>query len=99
MLEEAREGAEAGAVARLPITNCNVVVENSLRGEAAAGERIVGCSADDVVVLTGSVPDTAALACLEPDLFLRRFRGRCCNDGCGEVGSCSVDSVGEVALG
>jgi hypothetical protein len=41
LLEEAWGSAEAGAAARLAITNCNVVVENSLRGEAG-GERAVG---------------------------------------------------------
>lgn len=99
LLEEPIGGAEAGTVARLAITNCNVVVGNSLREEEAAGERVVGCIVDDVVVLPGSVADTEARACLDPDLFLRRFRGRCCNDGCGEVGSFSVDSVGGVLQG
>ena len=74
-------------------------MENSLRDEAV-GERIVGCNADAVVVLlSGSIADKVARFCLEADLFLRRFRGRCCNDGCGEAGSCSVDPVGGVLLG
>lgn len=99
LLEEPWGGAEAGTVARLAITNCNVVVDNSLRGEGAVVERIAGSNADDVVVLPGSVADTEARVCLEADLFLRRFRGRCCIDGGGEVGSGSVDAVGRVLLG
>ncbi len=98
LLEEPRGGAEAGTAARLAITNCRVVGENSLRDEAAAGERVVGCNADDVVVMPGSVADTLARVCLEPDLFLRRFRCRGCTNGGGEVGGSSVDSVG-VLLG
>ena len=50
-------------------------MENSLRDEAA-GERIVGCNGDDVVVLSGGVTDTVARVCLEacPVLDLCRQR-------------------------